>query len=96
MSNDFFQISDLLRIRMLFNIQNNSLEVKFLEQETSFCIYMTKCFSVKFIHQIVKGDAYVSSETPLGDNSVRVQSPKRVFLIYLTTLLYLCTLTLNN
>lgn len=24
------------------------------------------------------GDAYVSSETPLGDNSVRVQSPKRV------------------
>lgn len=24
------------------------------------------------------GDANVSSETPLGDNSVRVQSPKRV------------------
>lgn len=25
------------------------------------------------------GDAYVSSETPLGDNSVLVQSPKRVY-----------------
>lgn len=28
------------------------------------------------------GDAYVSSETPLGDNSVRVQSPKRVSPIW--------------
>jgi len=34
------------------------------------------------------GDAYVSSETPLGDNSVWVQSPKRVFRIWTHTQLF--------
>lgn len=53
---------------------------------------VTKCISLKFIHRIVEGDAYVSSETPLGDNSVRVQSPKRVFLIYSPPHRHICVL----